>query len=270
MPYATLKTGIKLYFKISGKGQPVLLIPGSGGSQAIWHFQASALKNYTCITIDVRGGGKSDKPDERYTMRLMAKDVISLADQLGLQKLHFAGFSLGSAVCQEIGINHPERVGSLILLNTWAKTDRWLRDFFELMKLVLKEGNQKLSTKFRDTHLLSSSAYESPKFMGWWRWYLRELGVAPPYARLRIYDADIAHDTLGKLTRIRAPTLILGGEEDIEVPIRYQRIVHEGIRGSEFQIIRGQGSSHYMLVERHEDISRSILHFLKKSPIVFQ
>ena len=91
--------GINLYYEQQGSGDPLVLIPFLTADNMCYAFQvAEYAKHYTCITLDLRGTGQSDKPETPYTTETLADDVAGLVSALGIQKAHFAGLSLGAAI----------------------------------------------------------------------------------------------------------------------------------------------------------------------------
>src|SRR2546422_8912476 len=117
---ATTKiNGIEIYYEVDGSGEPLLLIMGLGANATGWYAQIPALsKEYQVITFDNRGAGRSEKPNEPYTMPQMAEDAIGVLDTLGIGAAHVFGMSLGGMIAQELILRHPERVKTLILGGT--------------------------------------------------------------------------------------------------------------------------------------------------------
>ena len=72
-------------------------------------------KNYKLILFDNRGTGRTDKPDEPYSIEMMAEDTIGLMDTLNIERAHILGISMGSRIALVIAAKYPERVKSLIL-----------------------------------------------------------------------------------------------------------------------------------------------------------
>ena len=93
--------GVRLAYEVSGGGDPVLLIAGTGMPASAWELHgAPALRDaaYRVITFDNRGTGDSDGPPGPYTVEQLATDVIELLDRLGVARVTFCGLSLGGAV----------------------------------------------------------------------------------------------------------------------------------------------------------------------------
>jgi pimeloyl-ACP methyl ester carboxylesterase len=68
--------------------------------------------------VDLRGMGDSDKPDEGYTKKNMANDILKLVSALGYERVHMAGHDIGANVAYSFAVNHPENIDKLILLDT--------------------------------------------------------------------------------------------------------------------------------------------------------
>jgi len=120
MPTAKVNE-INLCYKVSGNGQPLVLITGFASAQNVWFSQVRAFsKQYRVVTFDNRGFGKSEKPPGPYTTKMLASDTIALMDCLGIKKAHILGGSMGGMAAQEIAIEHPGRLEKLILSSTSA------------------------------------------------------------------------------------------------------------------------------------------------------
>lgn len=72
-------------------------------------------KRYKIICFDSRGTGRTDKPDETYSIEMMALDTIGLMDAIGVQSAHLLGISMGSRIALVVAAKCPDRVRSLIL-----------------------------------------------------------------------------------------------------------------------------------------------------------
>src|SRR5258707_1069095 len=117
---ATAKiNGIEIYYEVHGSGEPLLLIIGLGTNATGWYLQIPGFsKEYRVIAFDNRGAGRSENPNEPYTMPQMAEDAIGVLDTLGVDAAHVFGMSLGGMIAQELALRHPERVKTLSLGGT--------------------------------------------------------------------------------------------------------------------------------------------------------
>lgn len=97
-------------------GPAIIFLHFSGANLMMWQRVVPWFQDqYRVILVDLRGHGKSDTPESGYHMDVMAEDVIGVVDQLGIDKAHIVGSSLGAEVGLSLAANYPERVISLIL-----------------------------------------------------------------------------------------------------------------------------------------------------------
>jgi pimeloyl-ACP methyl ester carboxylesterase len=271
VPSVELSTGITMHYEEAGSGEPVVLSYGAAGHHAPWEPQIPALsEHFRVITPDTRGTGKSDAHADEWTMELFARDLVALLDALGIERAHVGGMSMGSAVSQEVAIRFPERVKSLLLSNTWGRTDTRLRLIWGHILFLVDEAAkapadaqqawQDALYKLNVCLFFSSDALENRADLveRWWRLY--SSGFREETGRGH-WDATLAHDTLDRLGSISAPTLVLAGEEDYWPPY-YPRLVHERIPGSRWELLTGPGSSHGLLWERAEEANAILTSFL--------
>src|ERR1700675_2456856 len=123
---------ITLNYDQQGSGEPLILIPYLAADYACYAFQvAEYAKHFTCISIDLRGTGESDKPEGVYSTELFADDVAAFMQAVGIPNAHISGLSLGAASAMWLAVKYPNRVKSLSLHSGWEKTDRFLKPVFE-------------------------------------------------------------------------------------------------------------------------------------------
>ena len=120
--------GLTINFDEQGGGEPLVLIPYLAADHACYAFQvAEYAKHFTCISLDLRGAGETDKPEGSYSTELFADDVAAFMQALGIQKAHVSGLSLGAATGMWLAAKYPGRVKSLSLHAAWIKTDYFLK-----------------------------------------------------------------------------------------------------------------------------------------------
>ncbi|HTJ22438.1 MAG TPA: alpha/beta fold hydrolase [Gemmatimonadaceae bacterium] len=112
--------GVRIHYVEQGKGEPVVLLHGLGGSVGTWTstgiLQALA-QDHRVIAFDMRGHGKSDKPhDPKKYGREMVLDVVRLLDHLSIQRAHVAGYSLGGMLISQLLTLYPDRILSATLI----------------------------------------------------------------------------------------------------------------------------------------------------------
>jgi len=107
---------IDMYYKIHGKGPPLVHVGGLAGDARTWQRQIEDLaQHYQVLCFDNRGTGRTDCPDLPYSTKLFADDTVGLMDVVGIERAHVYGISMGGGIVQEVAINYPSRVLSLVI-----------------------------------------------------------------------------------------------------------------------------------------------------------
>ena len=119
MPYAD-NAGVKIHYEVEGTGPPLTLMHGMGGSVQNWHRAGyvDALKDeFKLILVDSRGCGDSDKPHDvaAYSRQHKVADVVAVLDDLGIEKTHYWGYSMGASNGWAMGMLRPDRLHCLVL-----------------------------------------------------------------------------------------------------------------------------------------------------------
>jgi pimeloyl-ACP methyl ester carboxylesterase len=259
--------GINIYYRVQGKGEPLVLIMGLGGECGDWLLQARTFKKYyRVVTFDNRGVGRSDKPAESYTVKTMADDTVGLMYYLGIEKAHILGVSMGGMIAQEVAINYPERVWKLILVSTNAGREEKGGHSPELLKAMgLREGFSDEDVRSVDigrvTSSLNAHAFNSGAVKI----------VAVPFCWVRgklfgiegmkgQFEAAMAHSTLDRLHMIKAPTLVIAGTQDRIIPPGSADVLASRIPGA--RLVKIEGGSHTLVAEKRSRFNREVLDFL--------
>lgn len=122
MPYVVRRDKdqeIKIYYESVGKGEPIVFHHGNGNCIKDWHtlgYVEELATDHQLILIDSRGYGKSSKPHDSacYNLYSRATDTISVLDELGIEKAHCLGGSIGASMCMILAKHYPERFKSYI------------------------------------------------------------------------------------------------------------------------------------------------------------
>src|SRR5215470_6618757 len=138
---------ITINYDQQGSGEPLILIPYLSADYACYAFQvADYAKRFTCISIDLRGTGESDKPGGVYSTETLADDVAALMQAIGIGCAHVAGVSLGAATGMWLAAKYPERVKSLSLHSPWPKTDAYVKTVVQTWQTMAKALNNVAET----------------------------------------------------------------------------------------------------------------------------
>lgn len=244
MPVATVN-GLSLYFERAGSGEPLLFISGTGGDlrNKPNQFDGPLAKAFDMISYDQRGLGRSDKPDQRYSMADYADDAAALMEAQGWDEAHVVGVSFGGMVAQELVLRHPHRVRRLVLACTSPGGAGGASYPFHEIGHLTGEARARHLTPISDTRRDDAWARANPEAHA----KLIALGSADPFAgepgrhegAERQLEARAAHDTWDRLAQITAPTLIAGGRYDgIALPETQERMAGR-IPGAELRFFEG-------------------------------
>lgn len=254
---------ITLNYAERGSGPAFIFIPGLVGLLDAWEYQVAAFSlRYRSISFDHRGAGDSDKPKDSYRTELIARDVIGLMDQLGIEKAHVAGTSTGGTVLQHLAIDHPDRLRCCIFSNTWIKADEYIMRVQTARKqIALAYGPEeyvKVSSLF--TNGAMQFRYNLDRVMELERRSL-ETVAAPEVLAARL-DMTMAHDRVADLHRIRNPSLIIGTRDDATVPSYQSEDLHKAVAGSKLVIVEEGG--HYAYRRHWQQWNPIVDAFLKE------
>lgn len=205
--------GLSMYFEELGAGSPVLFLHGLGSSGGDFRFVAPALAaGHRAIIPDLRGHGRSDKPDGPYGVPLFARDVAMLCDRLGLASVHVVGLSMGGMIGFQLAVDRPALVRSLIIINSGPEmVPRTLRLKLALaVRLVLLRvlGPKALA------RVLVPKLFPKPEQAELRRATSARFAANDPSAYLRATRGLIGWSVLPRLGDITCPVLVLSSDRD--------------------------------------------------------
>jgi pimeloyl-ACP methyl ester carboxylesterase len=270
MPQVACRTGVTLNYEISGEGDPLLLVMGTSGSILLWGEMISRLaQDYRVIAFDNRGLGGSERGEGEISVASLAEDASALLEALDIPRAHVMGWSLGSAVVQELALTHPDQVATAIMYATWARCDGFQRS-------VLSALRHPYATRNMEAALASAGLAFSPQLLDHPDFQKMLEPMLPAFPQnedqmqvtVEQWDADLAHDTVDRLAGITAPTLVIVGEQDLLTPPWQAKAVADAIPGAHFELLTGPGSSHGVHIERPEDVVRVVTGFLKDNTLL--
>ena len=130
---------LNMNYDQQGSGEPLILIPYLAADCACYAFQvAEYAKHFTCISVDPRGAGETDKPEGIYSTELFADDISAYMQALGIDRAHVSGLSLGAATAMWLAAKYPHKVKSLSLHSGWTKTDPFIKTVVEGWQVMAK------------------------------------------------------------------------------------------------------------------------------------
>ena len=256
---------IQLYYEVHGEKNRdwMVLIAGLGFDISAWQFQVPEFaKEYKVLVFDNRDVGRSDKPDTPYSIKMMADDTVGLMDQLGVKKAHIVGSSMGGFIAQEIAINYPERVRSLTLVSASPYYTMYLTPA-DVIKELKEKGMDELVAKLNlflgvtDNFLRNDELVKMAIDM-----MLNQPYPQPLEAYTRQYKACREFDARDRLHKIRVPTIVLVGNQDVALPPSYSKELAEKIPDAKLMVLDGGG--HGFNFEIPEKFNDAVLNFVRK------
>ena len=231
-------------------GQPLLLLHPLALSGEIWRPVAEwfAARGRRVLAMDARGHGESDWDGAPFTVEDMADDVAAVVEALDTGPVDLLGMSMGGSTAVAVATGHPERIGRLVLADA---TSCYGPDRVEVWEERARTAEQKPRTELIDFQLS--------------RWFSERFRESDPEACRRVVDVFLAADSaahaaacraLGsfdqsdRLGEVRAPTLVLVGDEDYATPPAMAEVLAEGIPGARLQVLAA--TRHLSLVENQD------------------
>lgn len=260
MPYA--KVGeYKIYYEIDGQGENLLLIHGFSSFLPMWEYVRPNLrKHFRLILPELRGHGRSDKPNIHYKIEMFAQDLVGLLDELKIKGCIVAGHSLGGFVAQQMALDAPKRLKGLILICTGPKVgvevaEAWLEESQAGFGLPPKERFEKqLEAKFFNPEKIRSTPGMMELLLADEEQVQANL-VSHGYAA----SAALRFNIEAQLGQIQAPTLIIQCSQDKIFPCRVGEYFASHIPKAVLKVIEETG--HSIQLEQPEALAKTIVDF---------
>jgi pimeloyl-ACP methyl ester carboxylesterase len=258
--------GITIHYEQQGTGEPLILIPYLAADNACYAFQvADYAKHFTCISLDPRGAGETDKPAGPYSMELFADDVAAFMQAIGIESAHVSGLSLGAATGLWLAGKYPQRVKTLSVHSGWTKSDPFLKVVVEGWRTMAKalDSVQEMIIQGIFPWCFTPELYAAkPDYIDQLAAFVRSRPKQPLEAFINQSAAVIAHDALAQLARVAAPTQITFGRHDIVCSTRFADPMKNGIKGSELVVF--ETCAHAPIYESVAEFNEKTLSFLKR------
>ncbi|UVS68062.1 alpha/beta fold hydrolase [Nitrososphaera viennensis] len=247
----------------SGGSKPLLLMHGLGGAIESWANNIGELakkEELRVIALDLPGFGFSDKPKMSYTIKFYVDFVAKFARALGIAPLAVAGSSLGGHVACELAIAHPEIVSKLILTSPSGALPKSFKGSPALWRYVkvlkaksveeVKKALYAVDNKPVDD-AYARAAYDKFAMPGAKEAFLSALAGSARAPRLN----------KARLSKVRAPTLVLWGKDDIMIPARY---VEPFVKMRNARVVLLENCGHRPHADRPQVFNRLVADFVKE------
>ncbi|MEO6132198.1 MAG: alpha/beta hydrolase [Saprospiraceae bacterium] len=228
--------GFKMYYESYGSGQPVLLIHGNGGEISNMKYQVSFFaQQYKVIAADSRDQGKSKDPHDSISYEMMADDLNGLLDNLNLDSVYVIGWSDGGIEGLLLAMRHPGKVKKLAITgaNLWPDTtavDPWVVSTTAEYCKTLERDPKNVENKHK--------------------------------AKLTRLCVDEPNILARDLSKIKCPTLVIGGDHDVILP-QHTMLIAQSIPNSYLWIVPDSG--HSTPINYKNDFNRVVNDFFMKA-----
>lgn len=264
MPIVNLN-GINIGYDITGHGEPLLLIMGLAGDSSHWSLQVPVLsQHYQVITFDNRGAGRSDAPDDNYSITIMAQDAASLLDHLNIPAAHVLGFSMGGYIAQQLALNYPTKVKSLILSHSAARSpERTLYLIATLAKMAAEGVSREIRIRATIPWMFSSAFLANEEQLN----NLTNLALNPVYPQSKQgYIGQVKairqHDIRNAIHQLKMPILLLTSREDLLIPWQTVQALQTQLPQAQLHILEQGGHCSY--IENATHYNQAVLQFLRQ------
>ena len=244
-----------------GSGQRTLvMLPGLGDGLRSMKGMAlpmAFMYREFCKDFTVYAFSRRNELPEGYTTRDMAKDQAEAMAQLGIEKADIFGVSMGGMIAQHLAIDYPEKVNKLILTVTSARPNPILTESIDEWVALAKRGDH---AGFMDSNLQRSYSDGYYRRNKWLAPIVGKLTKPKTYDRFFVQaNACLTHDAYESLHKIKAPTLVVGGEQDKALGGDPAKEIAARIPGAQLRMYEQWGHGLY---EEAKDFNQVIVEFL--------
>jgi pimeloyl-ACP methyl ester carboxylesterase len=249
---------VNIAYKVFGKGDPFLLISGSGLVMDAWDptMLRELSSNHTVIIFDNRGVGNTTAGDKSFSIVQFANDTAGLLDALKIQKADILGYSMVSFIAQELALLHPDKVNRLVLYGASCGGKENITQSPEVVKIL----SDIVNNRSQDQEKAFSVSYP----LSWIKSHPSPDTLKKQFNIVEDWFATNWSGVCGQLSKISVPTLVITGTEDIAAPAANSLIIAQKIPGSWLVQIKGAG--HGLMYQYPDKLSEVLQTFLTTTP----
>ena len=259
MTTGTTASGTFYFLNQKEQSFPIVFVHGVGLTYEIWQPQLDFFKNYSTLSYDILGHGKSSLTKQNISFDDFSEQLINLINELKIDKIHLVGFSIGSLIARNFATKFNNRLQSLTLLGSIYKRSeqqqKIVNERFEQVKKELKLSKQSLKRWFTDRYLENNpDTYEKISSI------LSSNNMAN---FLKVYELFVKHKNDEDFEKIKTNTLVMTGESDVGSTIEMSQELSKIIKNSELKIIKD--GKHLCGIECADDVNLAIKNFVEKN-----
>jgi len=251
--------GIDIHYEISGSGPWLTLSHSLCCDASMWAPQMAELeRRFTVLRFDTRGHGGSDAPAGAYTFEQMSDDVLGLLDALQIERTHFVGLSMGGMIGQHLALMASDRIDRLVLADTTSRMPSEAQPLWaERIRIAGEQGMAPLVQPTLDRWFTAPWRAAHPEVMETIGTLIRGTPVA---GYVGCAHAIARIDVTERLHAVKAPTLVIVGEQDVGTPPAMSQAIAAAIPGARLELI--PDASHLSNIEQAGAFNRLLLDFL--------
>ena len=252
-------SGTFYVYNKKNQNSPIVFIHGVGLTHEIWQPQLDFFKDYSNLSYDILGHGKSSLKKEKISFDDFSNQLIELLNDLKIDKIHLIGFSIGSLIARNFATKFNDRLKSLTLLGSIYKRSeeeqKIVNSRFAQAKKELKLSKQALKRWFTDKYLeKNNDTYDKISSI------LSSNNMAN---FLKVYELFVKHKNDEDFQKIKVNTLIMTGEYDVGSTVKMSKELNKIIKNSEIKIIKN--GKHLCGIECADDVNLTIKNFVSKN-----
>lgn len=264
--------GVKINYKIAGRGPLVVLLHGYAQTSHMWlPLMPLLAKSHTVIAPDLRGAGGSERTAGGYDKKTLAKDIRNLVRQLGHEQVSVVGHDIGLMVAYAYAAQYPKEVSKVVLLDAflpgvgnwkdvWLLRDLWHFHFYGETPLALVKGRERIYFE----HFWNDFAADKTKSVPeadrriYAAAYARDNGMRVGFEYFKNFEQDAKDFAAFSATKLDMPFLVLTGEKASGTFLIDQtKLVATNVSGT---VVKGSG--HWLMEEATGQVVPAIVAFI--------
>lgn len=254
---------VEFHCEIAGSGEPLLFIHGLGSCAEDWQPQIEFFRDrYRTIACDLRGHGRSSKPRGPYSIEVFARDLASLLRELETGPTHVVGISLGGMVAFELAVDSPERVRSLVIVNSGPAVPA--ETFKQRLPLHVRLLYARVLGLRGMAKMIAKRLFPKPEQIGLQRAFIARLAANDRHCYLASLRAIFAGWSVAdRLADIRCPVLVLASDHDY-TPVALKQAYAARLPNARVVVV--PDSRHALPMEKPREFNAAVATFLAGVP----
>ncbi|MGY6742087.1 MAG: alpha/beta fold hydrolase [Cecembia sp.] len=259
MPHIQLNNAKIFYIKEGDGPETIIFSHGLLWSHKMFLDQIDFLKKkYTIIAYDHRGQGQSEVTEGPYDMDMLTQDAFELIDKVACRPVHFVGLSMGGFVGMRLAARYPDKIKSLILLETSAHPEpvenlpkyKFLNGIVKWFGVIPKVAKEVMKIMFAQSWL------ENPKNKEDYKKWIKELQSNKRTITRSVEAVIYRKGVEEEIRQIQCPTMVVVGDEDVATKPEKAKFIQMSIPNAVLHMVPGAG--HSSTIEKPEEVNRLI------------